>query len=203
MPPLQIDSARLHMIAATPELLQADLQGLDPLQAALSRYLDGSAAGEVRIPASWPPPYSDEMRRYVLDRLRERSDLYGWTLWYIVTREPGEPPRAVGYICFANGPDAEGTIEIGGFVLEEEQSRGYASEASDALGRWAFTQGIRRLTANTLAGYAPTRKLLERNGYRYIGETLDQGIPHAQYELLPEDLPPRRSPGPGAQASEG
>ncbi len=95
-----IDSSRLHLVPATVELIQADLDGPDALAAALG----------VVVPVDWPPELFTRLAMLAMQgQLADRAE-HGWSTWYLVGRGPGE--GLVGVCGFKGRPDAAGSVEI-------------------------------------------------------------------------------------------
>lgn len=89
--------------------------------------------------------------------------------WLIVLR--GETEQADGIVigdCGTHGPaDADGTVEIGYGLAARYRGRGFGTEVVAALTRWLLAQpGIRRVLARTHIGNLPSRRVLEKNGFR-------------------------------------
>lgn len=160
---VKLTTRRLELVAATPELLRAELVGSARLAALLG----------VRAPEVWPPPLnSDETLRYALRFLEAGPERAGWMSWYFVLREPRILVGQGGY-C---GRPESGTVEVGYSVLEAHQRRGYATEAVRALVERAFAEpGVDTVIAHTLPGLAPSIRVLERLGFRLTGPGAEQG----------------------------
>ena len=105
--PLRVlESRRLTLVAATEELVQADLAGPEQLAEAIG----------ADVPDEWPPDlYESTAMRVALEQLRD-PDQHGWSLWYLLTKKH-EPPRVIGICGFKGKPDRTGSVEIGYSVL--------------------------------------------------------------------------------------
>lgn len=163
-----IRTARLTLIPSTAAHIEAELAGLD----VFSRMLD------VVVPASWPPgEYDEGAQRYFLDCLNQSGPAgIGWFGWYAVRPADGESPATVvaggGYF---GPPTAEGVVEIGYSVCPEWRARGYATELAAALAAHAAAQpGVTRVIAHTTATNAASVLVLERSGFRAIGENAER-----------------------------
>ena len=76
--------------------------------------------------------------------------------------------------CGFKGPPTDGYVEIAYGVAPEEQGKGYATEATQALVAYAFTFGeVRVIRAHTLPHSKASTRVLEKNGFRHIGEVID------------------------------
>ena len=155
---------RLELIPATLELADADLHNR----------MEFSHQLNARVLDSWPPPLNDEasMRR-TIDSLRRNPENAGWAAWYWIAKK--HKPVAVGMGGFKGVP-AGGTVEIGCSLLPEFQKKGYALEAVAAMLDWAFGHPeVDRVVAETPPGPAPSIRLLEKAGFKLIGEGSEPG----------------------------
>lgn len=173
MNPLQeIVTERLRLVPATPETTRAALAGPDALGAAL----------DVLVPPTWPPEYLDEgSLRYTLERLAEGRAQQGWWLHFIVLKGDGTGGTLIGSSGY-KGPPAEGTVEVGYGIVSDHRRRGYAAEATRGLMGKAFAVAeVRRVIAETLPELLPSIGVLEKCGFRFIGEGSEPGV--IRYEL--------------------
>ena len=77
---------------------------------------------------------------------------------------------AVGDLGF-KGPAHENAVEIGYGLLPEQQGKGYATEAVQAMTQWAFSQsGVACIQAETEPGNKDSRRVLEKCGFTPDGE---------------------------------
>jgi len=172
-----IETARLLLVAATPETLRAELVSREALASVLG----------VEVPESWPPEqYDEDAIRWLLDALAEGRSRDGWGFYYLIERPaPGERPRLCGGGGFIGAPDETGTVEIGYAIVPERQRRGLARETVQAWIAWAFSHPeVSRVIAHTLPGLRPSIGLLEATGFSYVGPHAAAGEAEAiQYEL--------------------
>ena len=77
--------------------------------------------------------------------------------------------------CGTHGPvDEAGVIEIGYGLAAPSRGQGYGSEAVLAVTEWLLSQPeVRLVQAHTLTDNVPSRRVLEKAGFRYLG--LDEG----------------------------
>jgi len=93
------------------------------------------------------------------------------TVWLIVGRADG---RILGDLGTHGPPDGEGCVEIGYSLAPSARGKGIGTAAVAALvRRLAGVPGIRRVTAVTGAENTPSRRLLERRGFRITGTLPD------------------------------
>jgi ribosomal-protein-alanine N-acetyltransferase len=163
--PRMIQSPRLSLFAATAELIRKDIEGREPLAAALG----------VHVPESWPPDlYGPGAMRFALAQLSEAPE-QGWSFWYLATRE--EPVELAGLCGFKGRPDAAGSVEIGYSILGCYQRCGYATEAVGRLVGWAFSHhNVNEVCAETLPHLRQSIGVLEKNGFRRAGAGSEAGV---------------------------
>ena len=175
-------TARLDLIAATPEHLRVELE---------SPTLLGEALGAA-IPADWPPGVYDrdamEFFRNRMLELGERS--HGWFSWYAIRREEAGAPRMlVGAVGYLGPPSDDGSVEIGYSIASEARGQGYATEIIGALvGRALLDPAVRRVLAEAHESNTPSVRALERHGFTRVGPGRESG--HARFERHREDPDP-------------
>ena len=70
--------------------------------------------------------------------------------------------------------------------METYQRNGYASEAVQSLVEWAFNVGdVNCIIAETFPDLRASIRVLEKNGFRFIGQGWEEGI--NLYELRRKD----------------
>jgi RimJ/RimL family protein N-acetyltransferase len=172
-------TARLFLVPATAELLEAELTSRATLGAVLG--------GEV--PESWPPElYDADAVRWTIDWLASHPEDAAWSLYYILeSRSPSVlHPRLVGIAGYKGAPDEEGAVEIGYGVVTEARRRGYATEAVRELLARAFAgERVRTVIAQTLPELAPSIGVLVGTGFVYDGLGSDLHEPTAIRYVLP------------------
>ena len=94
--------------------------------------------------------------------------LHGFTL---IHRASGVP---IGSAGFKAPPDSDGCVEIAYGIDAAHQGRGYATEAAEALTRFAFeTTEARRVRAHTLPEPNASTRVLTKCGFTRVGEIID------------------------------
>ena len=161
-----LDSARLTLVAATREIITADLAGQEPLAQALS----------ARVPAEWPPElFSTVVMNVAFAQLNDPAES-GWSIWYLLKRQK-DGPVLVGLCQFKGRPDPSGSVEIAYSVLERHRNRGIATEAVSRLVRWAFShQNVTEVTAETMPYRKQSIRIMEKNGFEFAGPGSEQGV---------------------------
>jgi ribosomal-protein-alanine N-acetyltransferase len=121
----------------------------------------------VEVPADWPVEHYDkECLDYCLAHLANSPGTPA-PMRYMILRESN---TLIG--TFGGGPGKEpGAIVIGYSVLPAYRRRGYASEALTAVIEEAFaTEGIDRIIGETYPELAASRGVLEKHGFRFVGD---------------------------------
>ena len=160
-----IQSRRLNLIAATPELIKKDIEGREFLAEAL----------DVNSPESWPPDlYGSRAMQFALEQLDDASE-QGWSFWYLSTA--GDPCELLGICGFKGRPDPSGSVEIGYSILAGFQCLGFATEAVTRLVGWAFSQhNVNEVCAETLPHLIQSIRVLEKNGFEFTGLGSEAGV---------------------------
>ena len=163
-----IQSARLDLIPLTPAVLRALLAG--------SFRKAGELLGIAAL-TDWDiSGYAIELR---LSQLEANPGLQPWLLRAISLRE-----RAlfVGHIGFHTAPGAEyladlspGGVEFGFGVLEPWRRQDIATEASEAMMRWAREEHqVQRFVLSISPDNVPSLGLAAKLGFRKIGSHVDE-----------------------------
>jgi ribosomal-protein-alanine N-acetyltransferase len=162
-------TARLELIAATLDLVQAEIAGPDALGALLG----------VRVPASWPPgEYDQEALQFFTAVLVSGGPAaIGWYNWYAISLDAEGRRQALvagaGYL----GPPADGVVEIGYSVVPEARGRGFATEIVEALTLRALcVDGVHSVIAHTLAANTGSQRVLQRCGFLPAGAGAQPGL---------------------------
>jgi len=175
--PLTLSTPRLELIAATLELVRAEVSNLATFAALL----------DVPTPSSWPPPLNDEnSQRYTLNSLEQASPAdAGWSVWYCIRRKPR---TLLGIVAYKGSP-IDGCAEIGYSILDEFQRQGFCTEAARALIRWGFQNlAVDRIVAATLPGLVPSIRIMEKCGMQFAGKGMEDGMETIRYELTREQF---------------
>lgn len=168
-----IITPRLDLIEASVPTVRAALDDTKQLGVLLG----------ARIPKSWPPELLDPPAlEWILRRLAKPDNDPAWGMYWIVLREPRTLVGTAGF----KGAPADGTVELGYGVVAEHQRRGYASESVRGMLKHAFVvQGITRVIAETLPGLVASIGVLEKCGFRFIGDGSEPGV--IRYEVASDE----------------
>lgn len=121
---------------------------------------------------SLPKEVQVEVSPEWIARVRTSEAGNRWTLTYNAhLRDSG---AIVGSCAFKGPPDTDATVEIAYDIEEAHRSTGYASEVANALTAFAFGTGeVQRVRAHTKVENLASVRVLERCGFRYVGEVMD------------------------------
>ena len=161
-----LESPNLVLVAATKELVDADLSGHAALAVALN----------AEVPESWPPELFSAPVRSLSRQLLENPAEQGWSAWYLLARG-GDDAVLVGLCQFRGRPDAWGSVEIAYSILPEFRNRGFATEAVARLVRWAFGHPkVTEVTAETMPYRRHSIRIMEKNGFQPAGPGSEPGV---------------------------
>lgn len=80
----------------------------------------------------------------------------------------------IGNCGYKSPPDPGGIIEIAYGVDPEHQGRGHATEAAQAMVKYAFASGlVRTVRAHTLPESNASTRVLTKCGFEHVGEVVD------------------------------
>jgi RimJ/RimL family protein N-acetyltransferase/cytochrome c553 len=157
-----LETPRLHLIPCTPAYFEAALAGHHVLAAVLGVAAEAGWPGSQEAQAALGPGYQ---------HLRREPSLQPWWIYLLVHRAD---QQLIGLGGFKGRPDEQGTVEIGYSLTESYRGRGLATEAAQALVRFAFSQpSVRRVTALTQPARNASCRVLEKTGLQYQGPVLD------------------------------
>src|SRR5205085_9132898 len=113
--------------------------------------------------------------------IAEKIDRYerdgGMSLWAAVDKESGKAVALAGLQW--EEIDGQRELDLGCVVAADARSRGYATEASEAIVDAAFAAGAERLTAMTFPDNEPALHVLEKLAFTPEGETTFEGRRYA------------------------
>ena len=102
----------------------------------------------------------------------DHPDQWDWyAIWFIELKNGSH----VGDLSF-KGLNADGSVEIGYGISEENQGNGYAAEAVEAAAAWALDQlGVCRVEAETEPENKASQRVLEKCGFVPSGIIGEEG----------------------------
>jgi len=94
-----------------------------------------------------------------LEELESDQELFGWGVWLVFSQTD---QQLIGDIGFKGKP-VDGVVEVGYGISPDEQNKGYATEAVEALVNWAFQTGkVNKIVAETLKTNEASIRVLEK-----------------------------------------
>ena len=162
-----IHSARLELIAMSPDFLEACLKG--ELESA-------SQTIGLLIPPEWlEMKWLMELR---LKQMRENPVLVPWILRAVGLRET---KIMIGHVGFHTLPGAEylnpyarGSVEFGYSIFPNYRRMGYASEAAQALMDWATREHeVTHFIVSISPTNEPSLRLAKKFGFHKVGAATD------------------------------
>ena len=146
-----ITTARLRLVAMTPEMLEADAidaRRLEPMLGA-------------RVPAEWPDEnWEAHVFEFLLRQMAEHPETAGWVRYVVL---PGRDAVLIGTVCAY--PRSEQEAEFGYAILKPWQRRGLATEAAGALVEEVFRLArVTDLVGHTFPQLAGSIRVMEGCG---------------------------------------
>ena len=138
-------------------------------------------------------PFSREEVWHRVLRYMGHWSVAGYGSWTVRDRATGRYLGELGLMDSRRDtqPSFEGSPEIGFAFTPHAQGRGYAREALAAAIAWADNQGLQQTVAIVAPAHHRSVNLLERMGYRHLGEISYRGVPTL---LLERQAVPGRPP---------
>jgi RimJ/RimL family protein N-acetyltransferase len=144
---MELETSRLRLVLQSTEEVLARIRAM-------------SAADQAEVSPEW------------LARLRAAPSASPWTHGFAMVH--GTRGDVIGSCGYRGPPDPGGIVEIAYGVNEDQQGLGYATEAAEALTRYAFETGqVRVVRAHTRPRENASTRVLTRCGFRYVGEVND------------------------------
>lgn len=143
---MHIQTADLKLVLRTLAEVRAEIEQMD-------------AATRAEISPQW------------LARLDQATEPDPWVHGLSVVH--AETGKVIGS-CGFKGPPAEGVAEIAYGIAPEHQGKGFATQAAEALTRFAFTiPGVRMVCAHTRPHPNASTRVLTKCGFEWVGEVMD------------------------------
>ena len=104
--------------------------------------------------------------------LDNSSPLDPWVHGFRIVHQASQ--IVIGQCGFKGPPDADGTVEIAYGIAPEHQGQGYATEAAEALTRYAFEDPhVHIVRSHTRPEQNASTRVLAKCGFQWIGEVVD------------------------------
>ncbi|ARS37318.1 GNAT family N-acetyltransferase [Pontibacter actiniarum] len=155
-----------------PQNIQTDRLILVPFTLAVA---DALLRGEVSIlrkvglqpTPSWPDQEAIETLPKIIRNLKLVQEPTGFESWMVVRRSD---KTVIGDAGFKGLPNADGEVDIGYAIIEQEHQKGYGLEVAKGLADWACQQpGVKAITAKCLRHNAPSVRILKKLGMQEAG----------------------------------
>jgi ribosomal-protein-alanine N-acetyltransferase len=155
-----MDTKRLILFPHVPEYLRALAQGPEFYRAVSGFQVADDLSGFVRAA-------SEDF----LKRLQSATEPDPWSWGFaVVDREN----MVIGMAAFKGAPGPDRTVEIAYGISPAYQGRGYATEVALGLIEFARESGrVSLVCAHTLPTNDPSKRVLEKCGFKLIGEVMD------------------------------
>lgn len=110
-----------------------------------------------------------ELIKAYSEMLQESLDHRDAWVWYATWAIEKKDGTHIGDLCF-KGLNNDGSVEIGYGITEENQGKGYATEAVEAVIVWALDQpGVRQVEAEIEQDNKKSQRVLEKCGFSPLG----------------------------------
>lgn len=158
-----METENLRLLAQTPAHLRALISGADIYTRKFGlRLADGVAEYMV----------SPEVSPKFLEQLKVSNSTDPWTHGFALVHLKEQ--IVIGMCGFKGPPGADRVAELAYGIAPDYAGRGYATEAARALALYAFNQdGVDVVVAHTLPQKNASTRVLEKCGFRWIGEVVD------------------------------
>lgn len=119
-----------------------------------------------------PPEVRAEVSPDWIARVRVTPAGDPWS--FMFSARVRETAEVVGVCGFKGPPDGDGVVEVAYGIDPPHQGCGYATEATGELVRFALADArVQRVRAHTKPDNVASKRVLERNGFGYVGEVID------------------------------
>ncbi len=116
-------------------------------------------------------PVQDPEIKYVFSKAHYEAssnpqEILWYTSWEVILKSENV---IIGGVCFKGPPDDELEVEVGYEIVPEYQRNGYATEATEALLKWAKkAEHIKSVVACVETDNVPSSKLLRKLGFNFF-----------------------------------
>ncbi|WP_158622622.1 GNAT family N-acetyltransferase [Pedobacter sp. KBW06] len=126
----------------------------------------------MQVEPSYKVQLEDALVNFWLPKTKIHSKRYQWyTNWEIIDKAANVAIGGIGFVGHAN---ENGIVEMGYMIDQQQQRKGYATEAIRSMVDWAFQdQIVEAVIAKTAPGNFPSQKVLLKNGFVQIAGTAE------------------------------
>lgn len=140
----------------------------------------------------WPfptPQTRDDVLRGVV-AMAEHWHRYGFGIWILHDAKTGALVGRGGLQwTYTAGLDA---VEVAWAIMPDRWRQGLGTELAETALDTAFGPlALPEVIAFTLPDNVASRRVMERTGFRYVGDIVHAGLPHVLYRHERDDRPPR------------
>ena len=172
---LEIETARLRLVALSPETLEQLLSRKDG---------DTSRHQGLLFESDFFETVNDLFLTIHLNGLRRHPSTPGWFVRAIVRRDD---ERVIGHCGFHGVPRDVGRAEIGYTIFAAFRRQGYGAEAARGLVDWSRDQGWPTVVATVAPTNAASVGLVLQLGFRRTGVQVNSaGAEEWVFELSPD-----------------
>jgi ribosomal-protein-alanine N-acetyltransferase len=172
----EIHTARLDLIATTPEIVQCERDGGPEV------YIRLAALVGAEIPTEWPPQdWEPHVLDFLLRQMAEYPHTVGWGR-LVALRDRSTNRRTLVGSVGAVPPGTEMAhaapteIEVGYGILPAYQRQGFATEALAGMMAWVRTQTeVTAFVAQTFPHLQPSIRVLEKSDFQPAGLGFEEG----------------------------
>ncbi|MFT3768557.1 MAG: GNAT family N-acetyltransferase [Minicystis sp.] len=160
MPHTTLFTDRLELVPITVPIVEAIMRG---------DRLGAEELVRAKLPEAWPGRALIERAFCAsLEHIRADPEVRLWGDRVMISRTG--PRRVIGSVVFHGAPGGDGIIEVAYGVEQDSQQQGYATEGTRVSVEWALAQdGVSLIRATTPSWHMPSRRVLEKCGFRLVG----------------------------------
>lgn len=130
------------------------------------------AADTLRWIASLDVTTRAEVSPEYIKRLQAVDGADPWTCMFTIVH--AATGSVVGSCAFKGPPNPNGMVEIAYGIEPEQQNRGYATEAAQALVAFCRTENnVQVVRAHTMSSNDASARVLRKSGFHFVGEVID------------------------------
>ncbi|MED3563176.1 GNAT family N-acetyltransferase [Bacillus xiapuensis] len=146
-----LETERLLIMDFFPEYAAAAAEGIEQLKKVFP----------YDVSDQWPNSDFAEILSFIADSLEKKPEDSKWTGLIIHKNDR----ILIGEIGCKGGPNEEGIVDIGYGIVPDYRGKGYATEATQAIVSWLFSQSLANMvTADCQHDNIGSQKVLEKAG---------------------------------------
>ncbi|MFN8671122.1 MAG: GNAT family protein [Candidatus Sericytochromatia bacterium] len=154
-----METKNIKLILCDENILKKALEGNNEL----SLYLN------LEVPNNWTE-FGELPIQYALEKLNDPKELGWWTYFPIHKKDN----KLIGTCGYKGSPNSENTVELGYEIIPDYRNKGFATEITNLLIDNAFSKGVKKIIAHTLAEYNPSTKVLAKCNFIKTQEIPDE-----------------------------